>query len=128
MDVWSGCKIEHKIKPECTFQNVGHAEAASRPWSLHACIGLLYCSTSDQGALCFFSRDLNLLFLPASVLDTRFPGGSVHKESTCNAGEPGLIPGSGRSPGEGPGNPLWYSWTAARQAPLPMESQELDMT
>ena len=31
------------------------------------------------------------------------------KESTCNAGDGGLIPGSGRSPGEGNGNPLQYS-------------------
>ena len=35
-----------------------------------------------------------------------FPGGSDSKESVCNAGDPGLIPGSGRSPGEGNGNPL----------------------
>ena len=33
----------------------------------------------------------------------------VGKESTCNAGDPGLIPGSERSPGEGSGNPLQYS-------------------
>ena len=38
-----------------------------------------------------------------------FPGGSVGKESTCNAGGLGLIPGSGRSPGGGHGNPLQYS-------------------
>ena len=38
-----------------------------------------------------------------------FPGGSDGKESTCNAGDLGLIPGSGRSPGEGNGNPLQYS-------------------
>jgi len=31
------------------------------------------------------------------------------KESACNAGDPGLIPGLGRSPGEGDGNPLQYS-------------------
>ena len=31
------------------------------------------------------------------------------KESACNAGDPGLIPGSGRSPGEGNGNQLQYS-------------------
>ena len=44
-----------------------------------------------------------------------FPGGSISKESTCNAketvcsaGDLGLIPGSGRSPGEGNGNPLQY--------------------
>ena len=37
------------------------------------------------------------------------PGSSVGKESACNAGALGLIPGSGRSPGEGNGNPLQYS-------------------
>ena len=36
-------------------------------------------------------------------------GGSDGKESACNAGDLGLIPGSGRSPGEGNGNPLQYS-------------------
>ena len=35
-----------------------------------------------------------------------FPGGSDGKESACNTGDPGLIPGSGRSPGEGNGFPL----------------------
>ena len=34
--------------------------------------------------------------------------GSGSKESACNAGDPGLTPGSGRSPGEGNGNPLQY--------------------
>ena len=38
-----------------------------------------------------------------------FPGGSDGKVSACNAGDPGSIPGSGRSPGEGNGNPLQYS-------------------
>ena len=38
-----------------------------------------------------------------------FPGGSVSKESACNVGDPGLIPGLGRSLGEGNGNPLQYS-------------------
>ena len=38
-----------------------------------------------------------------------FPGGSVGKESTCNADDPGSIPGWGRSPAEGNGNPLLYS-------------------
>ena len=37
------------------------------------------------------------------------PGGSDTKESACNAGDPGSIPGSGRSPGGGNGNPLLYS-------------------
>jgi len=38
-----------------------------------------------------------------------FPGGSNHKESACNAGDPGWIPGSERPPGEGHGSPLQYS-------------------
>ena len=38
-----------------------------------------------------------------------FPGGSDGKESACNAGDLGSIPGPGRSPGEGNGNPLQYS-------------------
>ena len=41
-----------------------------------------------------------------------FPGGSDCKESACSAGDPGSwfgIPGLGRSPGEGSGNPLQYS-------------------
>ena len=37
------------------------------------------------------------------------PGGSDGKESACNAGDPGSIPGLGRSPGGGYGNPLQYS-------------------
>ena len=73
----------------------------------------------------------NVLILPKSTVNTRnfrimskkpiteypsrfnlslgFLGGSDGKESACNAGDPSLIPGSGRSPGEGNGNPLQYS-------------------
>ena len=38
-----------------------------------------------------------------------FPGGSEGRESACSAGDPGLIAGSGRYPGEAHGNPLQYS-------------------
>ena len=38
-----------------------------------------------------------------------FPCGSAGKKSTCNAGDPGSIPGLGKSPGEGKGYPLQYS-------------------
>ena len=38
-----------------------------------------------------------------------FPGGSDGKASACSVGDPGSIPGLGRSPGEGNGNPLQYS-------------------
>ena len=40
------------------------------------------------------------------------PDSSVGKESACNAGDPSLIPGSGRSAGEGIGYPLQYSWAS----------------
>ena len=41
-----------------------------------------------------------------------FPGSSAGKESVCNAGDPSSSPGSGRSPGEGIGYPLQYSWAS----------------
>ena len=41
-----------------------------------------------------------------------FPGSSAGKESSCNAGDPSSIPGSGRSSGEGMGYPLLYSWAS----------------
>ena len=43
------------------------------------------------------------------ILKTFFPCGSTGKESACNAGDLGSIPGLGRSPGEGKGYPLQYS-------------------
>ena len=47
-----------------------------------------------------------------SCLLQLFPGSSAGKESTCNAGDPGSIPGSARSSGEGIGYPLQYSWAS----------------
>ena len=41
-----------------------------------------------------------------------FPDSSVGKESICTAGDPALIPGSGRSPGKGVGYPIQYSWAS----------------
>ena len=41
-----------------------------------------------------------------------FPFSSVGKESACNAGDPSLIPGWGRSAGEGIGSPLQYYWAS----------------
>ena len=41
-----------------------------------------------------------------------FPRSSAGKESTCNAGDPGSIPGSGSFPGEGIADPLQYSWAS----------------
>ena len=47
--------------------------------------------------------------MPSKLKKRGFPGGSDHKESACKAGDMGLIPGLGRPPGEGNGNPLQYS-------------------
>ena len=49
------------------------------------------------------------LFTVKFLIICGFPGGSEVKVSACNAGDLGSIPGSGRSPGEGNGNPLQYS-------------------
>ena len=45
---------------------------------------------------------------PNIMANYGLPGSSAGKESVCNAGDPGSIPGLGRSPGEGNGNPLQY--------------------
>ena len=50
-----------------------------------------------------------LLFDVGQPLSRGFPGGPGGKESACDEGDPGLMPGLGRSPGEGNGNALWYS-------------------
>ena len=52
---------------------------------------------------------LNVLFKCRFYSQQGFPGGSDSKESACNMGDLGSIPGSGRSPGEGHGNLLQYS-------------------
>lgn len=49
------------------------------------------------------------LTLALPYLDNNFPGGSDGKEFACNVGDPGSIPGLGRSPAGGHGNPLQYS-------------------
>ena len=55
-------------------------------------------------------RHLKVIFLMVCLTSLKgFPGGSEVKVSACNAGDLGLIPGLGRSHGEGNGNPLQYS-------------------
>ena len=54
----------------------------------------------------------SLQFSSNLILMGDFPDSSVGKESTCSAGDPSLIPGSGRSAREGIGYPLQYSWAS----------------
>ena len=78
--------------------------------------------TEEEGNVAPFKLQLHLLFdlaipfleidpthIPSYVQHVGFPGGSDCKESACNAGDLGSILGSGRSPGEGNGNPLQHS-------------------
>ena len=53
-----------------------------------------------------------MVFLLATSPKKGFPDSSVGKESTCNAGDPRLIPGLGRSTGEGLGHTLQHSWAS----------------
>ena len=69
-------------------------------------ISLVYSSQNEIAV----SKDMNYLWLSSDFWD--FPGSSVGKESTCNAGDPGLIPGLGSSHGEWIGYPLQYSWAS----------------
>ena len=61
-----------------------------------------------------------------------FPGGSDGKEATCSAGNPGSIPGPGRSSGEGNGYPVFLPGEFHGQGSLvgysPWSLKELDMT
>ena len=61
-----------------------------------------------QAASAVEGRSLNSL----TEAPTGFPGSSAGKESTCNAGDPSLIPGLGRSPEDVIGYPLQYSWAS----------------
>ena len=59
--------------------------------------------------LCHKIQYFIILFFPSNFTTLGFPCGSAGKESVCNAGNLGSIPGLGRSPGEGKGYPLQYS-------------------
>ena len=65
-------------------------------------------NTQNKRAL----KDQSITILGLSGPFEGFPDSSVGKESSCNAGDPGSIPGSGRSAGEGIGYPLQYSWAS----------------
>ena len=90
-------------------------------FSQECCLFCLFCLKSSLWSSdlpCLLATAIldsfSLFYLPNTWKSTKFlnlgfPHSSVGKESAYNAGELGLIPGSGRSPGEGNGNPLQYS-------------------
>ena len=72
---------------------------------MNVCNLISYSSAFSKSSLNIWKQVLDILYQN----DLGFPGGSEGKVAACNAGDLGLIPGSGRSPGEGNGNPLQYS-------------------
>ena len=70
---------------------------------------LLYSMPFTKPSPLFSTLLLGIFSLGISSVSGSSPGGSEGEESACNAGDPGSIPGSGRSPGEGNGYPVQYS-------------------
>ena len=79
--------------------------AGYSPWSYKEPDTTEQLSTAQHVVSYFFSD----IIWNSKILCMGFPGNSVGKESACNAGDLGSIPGLGRSPGEGKGYPLQYS-------------------
>ena len=96
----------------CLLYNVTNLHPSSSGLCLSDLIPWIYCHFH-----CIIIRDLIWVIPEQSngfpyfnlSMNVGFPGSSDGKASTCNAGDLGLIPGSGRSPGGGNGNPLQYS-------------------
>ena len=65
-----------------------------------------------KSQLLYLSCDFACTIRPQHPHFLKIPDSSVGKESACNAGDPGLIPGPGRSAGEGIGYPLQYCWAS----------------
>ena len=103
---------ERSSPDQCPRESVQpwHTDKKSHHWRLES--PLLCCVWDDALAtlpLNFWTRPSRFLISGAFYLLVGFPCGSASKESACNAGDLGSIPGLGRSPGEGKGYPLQYS-------------------
>ena len=112
LDIYSGMGLlDHVVVPFLVFLSF-HTLCHSGYSNLHSHQKYTRASISPP------KQHLGQHMLTAASPWTGFPGGSDSKESTCNAGDLSLIPGWGRSPGEGNGNPFQYSclgnpWTEA---------------
>ena len=80
---------------------------------IHCMCPFIHCIHCSQMSLLLqldYEHHMNNSYHLSSLFEyLGFPGGSEVKASACNAGDLGSIPGSGKSPGEGNGNPLQYS-------------------
>ena len=88
-----------------------HLPARSRSLAKNSAVTIMTCMCSGLVSTSFASIPGNeIAGCSGDVLG--FPGSSACKESACNAGDPGSIPGLERSPGEGIGYLLQYSWAS----------------
>ena len=129
--------VSHIIATQIEKWNIARIPEASLPCATHSLCQKFCCSLTFMLITCFalsFCHHHISLFIASAasfwiccefwVMDALnpwkrdrlptpiflgFPGGSDGKESACNTGDLGLIPGLGRSPGGGHGNPLQYS-------------------
>ena len=85
------------------FIGIGHA-GQGIPLTRSFKFGILGARILAENTLWY----LNIKVIQVFLMD--FPSSSAGKESTCNVGDLGSIPGSGRSPAEEKGYPLQYSW------------------
>ena len=102
-------EIESFVVMWMKLESVTQSEVSQKKRNKHC----LYCSwTPVSSPFLTFQPLPPTPFQRFDCITDCFPDSSVGKESTCNAGDPGLIPGLGRSPGEGIGYPLQYSWAS----------------
>ena len=88
---------------DCLWANDSHWVSAS------SSVGATRAGKLEDGPCPLPSRTYSLV---CAASHFRFPGSSADKESVCSAGNPGSIPGLGRSPGEGIDYPLQHSWAS----------------
>ena len=96
----------------CHFHRSWAYSSKSTVWpKMESCFQDRACSVSSVNSTLYFHENASI-FLQVSIfasMSQGFPGGSEGKQSTCDAGDLGSIPGLGRSPGGVHGNPLQFS-------------------
>ena len=123
-------QIRSQLRVSVSFSPISLSVSVYPSASLSLCI-FLFLSLSHIHTT---TRKLTKILIEVVSDRWGFPGGSDGKESTCNAGDPGSIPGLGRSPRGGNGYPLQYSCLEnpmdrrAWQAMVDRGSKEVDMT
>ena len=113
-DTKRAIRVSYNFMPtNYTTSKMSKARCLLFPLLLNIVLEVLARRLRQGKKLQIVKEEIKLYLLTVSIIvyinTTKcFPGGSVGKESTCNAGDPGSVPGSGRSLGEGNGNPLHY--------------------